>query len=99
MCTKINYKSVNPAVPPCPAQPAQGGSWCVTEMVKEETVMEAGRTLAASSTYGAWLKQCHVGRVGKRCLEQELLLGRAGMTGLPCQAPACNPQCRSAGRV
>lgn len=65
---------------------ARGGCWCVME-----TAMEAGGRLAASST---WLKQCHVGGAGKHCLEQELLLGRAGMTGLPCQAPACNPQCR-----
>lgn len=52
MCTKINYKSINPGVPPCPAQLARGGCWCVMEMVKEETAMEAGRRLAASSTYG-----------------------------------------------
>lgn len=51
MYTKINYKSVNPGVPPCSAQLTRGDCWCVLEMVKEETVMEAARILAASSTY------------------------------------------------
>lgn len=60
-----------------------------------ETVIEVG----CGGMRGVQVEQHRAGGVGKWSLEWGSLQGRAGMTGLPCQAPACNPRYRSAGHV